>query len=92
MVRRAALDRVGGFVEQALSEDFVTGIALRRQGWRLVYLQEKLSAGLAAETIADFVRQRQRWAAGTLQSLRLRADRSAPADSAWASASPISKE
>ena len=71
VVRRAALDQVGGFVEQALSEDFVTGIALRQQGWRLVYLQEKLSAGLAAETMADFVRQRQRWAAGTLQSLRL---------------------
>ena len=71
VVRRAALDQVGGFVEQALSEDFVTGIALRQQGWRLVYLQEKLSAGLAAETMADFVHQRQRWAAGTLQSLRL---------------------
>ena len=72
VVRRSALDQVGGFVEQALSEDFVTGIALRQHGWRLVYLQEKLSAGLAAETMADFVLQRQRWAAGTLQSLRLR--------------------
>ncbi len=71
LARRAALDAVGGFVEQAMSEDFVTGIALRRGGWRLPYLQEKLSAGLAAETMADFVRQRQRWAAGTLQSLRL---------------------
>ena len=30
----AALDQVGGFVEGALSEDFVTGIALREQGWR----------------------------------------------------------
>ena len=72
VVRRSALDQVGGFVEQALSEDFVTGIALRQHGWRLVYLQEKLSVGLAAETMADFVLQRQRWAAGTLQSLRLR--------------------
>ena len=71
VARRDALNSVGGFVEQAISEDFVTGIALRRQGWRLRYLQEKLSAGLAAETMADFVRQRQRWAAGTLQSLRM---------------------
>ena len=71
LVRRRALDQVGGFVEGALSEDFVTGIALREQGWRLLYLQQKLSAGLAAESMADFVRQRQRWANGTLQSLRL---------------------
>ena len=72
VVKREALQQVGGFVEQALSEDFVTGIALRAKGWRLIYLQQKLSAGLAAESMLDFVRQRQRWAAGTLQSLHLK--------------------
>ncbi|MBL6801446.1 MAG: glycosyltransferase, partial [Synechococcus sp. BS307-5m-G37] len=71
LARRSALDSVGGFVEKAISEDFVTGINLRRKGWSLLYLQQKLSAGLAAETMADFVLQRQRWASGTLQSLRL---------------------
>jgi len=71
VARRQALDQVGGFVEAALSEDFVTGIALLGRGWRVRYLGEPLSAGLAAETLLDFVRQRQRWAAGTLQSLRL---------------------
>ena len=40
LARREALIQVGGFNEQALSEDFVTGIALREHGWRLVYLQE----------------------------------------------------
>ena len=58
-------------LSSALPEDFVTGIALREQGWRLLYLQQKLGAGLTAETMADFVRQRQRWANGTLQSLSL---------------------
>ena len=72
VVKRTALNQVGGFIEQALSEDFVTGIALRERGWRLIYLQQKLSAGLAAESMLDFVRQRQRWAAGTLQSLHLK--------------------
>ena len=71
VVRRSALNEVGGFVEQAVSEDLVTGMALTARGWRLVYLSEKLSAGLAAETMLDFVRQRQRWASGTLQALRL---------------------
>ena len=71
VVRRRALDGIGGFVECALSEDYVTGIALRAQGWKLLYLQQKLSAGLAAESMEDFVQQRQRWANGTLQSLAL---------------------
>ncbi|AII48719.1 hypothetical protein KR52_06130 [Synechococcus sp. KORDI-52] len=71
LVRRRALESIGGFAEDALSEDFVTGIALREKGWRLLYLQQKLSAGLAAERMLDFVRQRQRWARGTLQSLQL---------------------
>ncbi|QNI98182.1 glycosyltransferase [Synechococcus sp. RS9902] len=71
VVRRRALDGIGGFVEGALSEDYVTGIALRAQGWKLLYLQQKLSAGLTAESMEDFVRQRQRWANGTLQSLAL---------------------
>ena len=60
VVRRAALASVGGFVEAAISEDFVTGVALMGQGWQLKYLSEKLSAGLAAESMHDFVRQRQR--------------------------------
>ncbi|WP_255003695.1 glycosyltransferase family 2 protein [Cyanobium sp. HWJ4-Hawea] len=71
LVRRSALDQIGGFVEQAISEDLVTGMVLASKGWRLRYLGEKLSAGLAAETMLDFVRQRQRWASGTLQALRL---------------------
>lgn len=70
LVRRAALEDVGGFVEQAISEDLVTGMVLASRGWKLRYLGEKLSAGLAAETMLDFVRQRQRWASGTLQALR----------------------
>ena len=72
VVRRSALDQIGGFVEGAISEDLVTGMALAARGWQLRYLGEKLSAGLAAETMLDFVRQRQRWASGTLQALRLR--------------------
>ena len=72
VVRRSALNQIGGFVEQAISEDLVTGMALASRGWKLRYLGEKLSAGLAAETMLDFVRQRQRWASGTLQALRLR--------------------
>ncbi|MEB3212014.1 MAG: glycosyltransferase [Leptolyngbyaceae bacterium] len=68
VVRRKAIEDVGGFVTEALSEDFFTGIQISAKGYRNIYLNEKLSAGLAAESIASHALQRIRWAQGTLQS------------------------
>ncbi len=68
VVRRSALEQVGGFVTGTLSEDYFTGIRITALGYQLIYLDEKLSAGLAAETIADHATQRLRWARGTLQA------------------------
>ncbi|MEO1520782.1 MAG: glycosyltransferase [Cyanobacteria bacterium J06633_2] len=68
VVRRKALEDVGGFVTEALSEDFFTGIQISAKGYRNIYLNEKLSAGLAAESISSHALQRIRWAQGTLQS------------------------
>jgi cellulose synthase (UDP-forming) len=74
VVRRQALKEAGGFVTDSLSEDYFTGIRLSAQGYRLVYLDEKLSAGLAAETISDHASQRLRWARGTLQAFFIEAN------------------
>lgn len=74
VVRRSALVETGGFVTESLSEDFFTGIRLTAQGYRLIYLNEKLSAGLAAESIADQALQRIRWAQGTLQAFFVKAN------------------
>ncbi|MBE9167841.1 glycosyltransferase [Pleurocapsales cyanobacterium LEGE 06147] len=68
IVRRSALEEVGGFVTDSLSEDYFTGIRLSAQGYRVIYLGESLSAGLSAENISDFIAQRQRWGRGTLQA------------------------
>ena len=68
VVRRKALESIGGFVTDSLSEDYFTGIRLSARGYHLAYIDEKLSAGLAAENIADHVKQRLRWARGTLQA------------------------
>ena len=68
VVRRSALQEVGNFVTESVSEDYFTGIRLSAQGYELVYLDEKLSAGLAAESITAHIDQRLRWARGTLQA------------------------
>ncbi|ALF52286.1 UDP-glucose-beta-D-glucan glucosyltransferase [Nostoc piscinale CENA21] len=69
VMRRAALEKTGGFVTESLSEDYFTGVNLAAYGYRIIYLNELLSAGLAAENIAAYATQRLRWAQGTLQGL-----------------------
>jgi cellulose synthase (UDP-forming) len=67
LVRRNSLLEVGCFVTDSISEDYYTGVRLSAKGYELVYLNEKLSAGLAAESMSAHIRQRVRWARGTLQ-------------------------
>jgi cellulose synthase (UDP-forming) len=68
VLRRQAIEEIGGFVTDSLSEDYFTAIRLAAQGYQVAYLNEKLSAGLAAENIAAHATQRLRWARGTLQA------------------------
>ncbi|MGL5881426.1 MAG: glycosyltransferase family 2 protein, partial [Xenococcaceae cyanobacterium] len=68
VVRRKALKEIGYFVTDSLSEDFFTGIRISARGYDVIYLDEKLSAGLAAESISAHIKQRIRWARGTLQA------------------------
>lgn len=70
VVRRAALTQVGGFETGTTSEDLATGIRITAAGYRTVYVNEKLSAGLAPPSLAAMAHQRSRWASGTLQTLR----------------------
>ena len=74
VMRRDALDRVGGFETATPSEDLATGIRITAAGYRNHYLSEKLSAGLAPFTAAAMARQRCRWGSGSLQTLRTGAD------------------
>jgi cellulose synthase (UDP-forming) len=74
VVRRSALLSAGGFVTESLSEDYFTGIRLSAKGYRLLYLNEKLSAGLAADNITAYATQRLRWARGTLQAFFIKSN------------------
>jgi cellulose synthase (UDP-forming) len=69
VVRRQNLINIGGFVTNTLSEDYHTGIRLASENYQVIYLAESLSAGLSAENIFGHIRQRKRWARGTIQTL-----------------------
>jgi cellulose synthase (UDP-forming) len=71
IARYEALSAVGGFACGSLVEDAMTSWRLRSAGWRLKYLNESLSAGLATEGLQEFLIQRDRWATGAAQLARL---------------------
>ncbi|MBA2451252.1 MAG: glycosyltransferase, partial [Chloroflexi bacterium] len=66
VVRRAALDSVGGFATGTATEDIHTSLRLHARGWKSVFVNEPLAYGLEAENLKEFYRQRRRWAAGSL--------------------------
>ncbi len=72
IMRRQALDAAGGIPTESITEDLLTTLVMLRQGYRTVYLNERLSMGLAAESIEGFFVQRERWCRGAIQSLFLR--------------------
>ncbi len=74
IVRRKALEEVDYFNTESISEDYFTGIAISAQGYEVIYLNEKLSAGLSAESLSAYLRQRLRWARGTLQAFFIKAN------------------
>ena len=70
VTRMRALKDCGGFPTDSVTEDFLLTLRLDRNGWRTIYLNERLSAGLAPEGITEYVTQRGRWCLGLMQIVR----------------------
>lgn len=51
----------------SVTEDMATAMQLHANGWRSVYHHEILANGLAPEDLGTMLKQRLRWAQGTLQ-------------------------
>lgn len=69
VLRRRALEDVGGFPENSLTEDFELSLRLHEKVWASVYVPEVLASGLGPEDMASYVGQQHRWARGCLGSL-----------------------
>lgn len=66
VARRAAIAQIGGMPEDAIVEDFVASVKLRRAGWKNCHINEKLQWGLIPDSFGGHLKQRQRWKAGVL--------------------------
>lgn len=70
IIRRSALESVGGVATETITEDIHTSVRLHSRGWQTYYLNEVLAYGIAPQTINSFLVQRLRWAQGTMQLYR----------------------
>lgn len=69
LFRRSALDDVGGFPQDSVTEDFELSLRLHQRGWRSEYVPEVLVQGLGPEDMSAYVGQQLRWARGCLSAL-----------------------
>jgi cellulose synthase (UDP-forming) len=72
VLRRSALEEVGGFSGSSITEDAETALELHSQGWTSAYVDKPMIAGLQPETFANFIGQRSRWAQGMMQILLMK--------------------
>ncbi|MBN2352958.1 MAG: glycosyltransferase [Spirochaetales bacterium] len=63
--RRRALDEIGGFDEESVTEDFSTSLKLQYHGWDSYYYNHAEVFGMGPETLPVYFKQQMRWAAGT---------------------------
>jgi cellulose synthase/poly-beta-1,6-N-acetylglucosamine synthase-like glycosyltransferase/exo-beta-1,3-glucanase (GH17 family) len=67
LVRRQALEAVGGWSSDTICEDTDLGLTLLEHGWLAHYTDRRYGYGLLPDTFEAYKRQRHRWAFGGLQ-------------------------
>lgn len=70
LIRFSALRDIGGFPTSSVTEDYLLSVCLREAGHQTVYLNERLSVGLAPEGLNEYLTQRGRWSLGFAQMVR----------------------
>jgi cellulose synthase (UDP-forming) len=70
VIRFSVLWDIGGFPTSSVTEDYLLTLRMQADGYRTVYLNERLSLGLAPEGLKEYITQRSRWALGLIQICR----------------------
>lgn len=68
--RVSCLMQIGGFPTESVTEDYLVTLRLKERGYRTVYLNERLTIGLAPEGLKEYITQRGRWCLGMMQIVR----------------------
>lgn len=70
VLSREALEAIGGFYTEAITEDFATGILIEKKQYVGLGTAEPLASGLSPQDLRDLIQQRTRWARGVIATGR----------------------
>jgi len=70
LIRRAAMDKAGGWSSDTICEDTDLGLSIQQQGWLTLYTNVRYGEGLLPDTYEAFKKQRHRWAYGGFQIVK----------------------
>lgn len=70
VIRRSALDDIGGFATGTVTEDLHTSLRIHKRGYKSLYHPRALAHGIAPGSVAPFLAQRVRWGRGAMQVWR----------------------
>jgi cellulose synthase/poly-beta-1,6-N-acetylglucosamine synthase-like glycosyltransferase len=61
IVRRSALEQIGGWPQVEAGEDFMCYAVLSSAGWKVAFIREDLQFGLAPDSLRSYIKQQTRW-------------------------------
>jgi exo-beta-1,3-glucanase (GH17 family)/glycosyltransferase involved in cell wall biosynthesis len=70
LIRRAAIEGIGGWSSDTIVEDTDLGLSILEHGWLAHYTNRRYGHGLLPDTFEAYKRQRHRWAFGGFQLVR----------------------
>ncbi|MCI0393327.1 MAG: glycosyltransferase [Chloroflexi bacterium] len=70
LIRKRALERIGGWDEWCITEDAEASLRLLSRGYQSIYINRAFGHGLLPTTFESTKKQRFRWAFGGMQILR----------------------
>jgi len=70
VISRKAIEDVGGFPTNTITEDFQLGAQINSEGYKSISTLEPMASGLTPTDIPSILKQRIRWGRGVVQSVR----------------------
>lgn len=67
IIRRSALEEIGGVPTKSITEDMATGMLLQNAGYETIFINKAYALGITPYTARELSSQRTRWAQGTKQ-------------------------
>ena len=70
VISRDALEEIGGFYTNSITEDFATGMLIQSKKYTCYALKEIHVSGLSPDDMRSLIKQRERWSRGCIQTAR----------------------